>query len=154
MARNCTGPCPSTGAVVKLYSALKLLAYMNNTEREQLVTVMGTFGAQTGRAGAPACPWGCCDIACRTWMGWGWGGVGWAGLGWGGLGWGGAGRGCRGLWQLCSALSVCACLLHFDRFAVQHSRTVAATGIAEGASCLISYTQGASYMHTQDTPPH
>ncbi len=58
MARNCTGPCPSTGAVVKLCSALKLLAYINNTEHEQLLTVMGTVSAQTGSAGGPACPLG------------------------------------------------------------------------------------------------
>ncbi len=27
MARNCTGPCPSAGAVVKLYSGLNPVAY-------------------------------------------------------------------------------------------------------------------------------
>ncbi len=81
MARNCTGPCPSTGAVVKLYSALKLLAYMNKTECEQLLTVMNTFSAQTGSNGGPAChsvPWGCCDTVCRAEQEWG--GVGWEGI--------------------------------------------------------------------------
>jgi hypothetical protein len=48
-----------------------------------------------------------------------------------GVGWGGRGF-CRGLWQLPSALRICACLLHIDRCPAQHS-TVAAIGIAESA---------------------
>ena len=73
-----------------------------------------------GAQGILPVPWDCFDIACR------------AGGGWGGVG------------QLCSALSVCACM-HSDRCTVQHSRTDAATGFAQGTGCLISYTQGAGY---------
>ena len=130
MARNCTGPCPSTGAVVKLYSVLKLLAYTNNTEHEHLSAVSVH---RQGVQGSLPVLWGCCDIFLQSVDGVGWGVAGWNGM----------------LLRVLTVMLSTACLLHFDRRAVQRSRTVGAIGIAEGTDCLISHTQGAGY--TQGT---